>query len=62
MTRPKTISDLLSVLTILLASALLVAGSVKDLRERIKLISDKELVIQEDNSKFIVRLPIISTK
>jgi two-component system, LytTR family, sensor kinase len=32
---------------------------LENLRERIKLISDKELVIQEDNSKFIVRLPIL---
>lgn len=32
---------------------------LENLKERIKLISDEELVIQEDNSKFIVRLPII---
>ena len=35
---------------------------LENLKERIKLVSDKELVIQEDNSLFIVQVPLINKK
>jgi LytS/YehU family sensor histidine kinase len=34
---------------------------LQNLKERLKLISEKELVIEEDNSRFIVQVPVIRT-